>query len=84
MSKYCLKMRPELIQRARALYQECNSYRAVARTMNINRDTVKRWVNPDAIVTPPVVAVQRSSLPTLAFVPHIVIEGRYTMVRHVE
>lgn len=82
--KFSPKKTPELLSRARALYREGWSFRAISLALKISHDTARRWLdagatratrrnhNPEA---------REPSLPTLPFVPHIQITGRYQMRR---
>jgi hypothetical protein len=76
---------PALLGEVRRLYRGGENYARIARGMAVASDTARRWLDPDydlhrrrraAIAA---LRVGDADVPTLAFVPGIVISGRYRM-----
>jgi hypothetical protein len=70
-----------LVRQVRLLYRRGENRRAIARALGIASDTARRWLDPDyqhqrsfrcAVSEEP-------ELPTLPFVPGVVVSGRYRM-----
>lgn len=82
---------PALVNQARSLYRRGERYATIARALQVNPDTVRRWLDPDYDQMRRSHVIQRSEsemlaaeealLPTLPFVPGITISGRYRMKR---
>jgi hypothetical protein len=76
---------PALVGEVRRLYRGGENYAGIARGMAVASDTARRWLDPDydlhrrrrAAVA--ALSVGDADVPTLAFVPGIVISGRYRM-----
>jgi hypothetical protein len=77
---------PALVGEVRRLYREGENYSGIARAIAVTRDTARRWLDPDydlhrsrhaatAVLRPE----GEGDVPTLAFIPGIVITGRYRM-----
>lgn len=83
---------PALVNQVRALYRRGERHAAIARAIGVTPDTVHRWLDPDYDLKRRGRAAQARAcnvekvaddalLPTLAYVPSIVISGRYRMKR---
>lgn len=81
---------PALLNLGRTLYRRGESYSAIARALGISPDTARRWIDPEYDATrrsraaqssrhPPGELMDEADLPTLPFVPGLVITGRYRM-----
>lgn len=80
---------PALVNQARSLYRRGERHAAIARALAVNPDTIRRWLDPDYDQMRRSRVVQRSEsaelaaewalLPTLPYVPGIIISGRYRM-----
>ena len=74
-----------LVNEVRRLYRRGETYSHIARTIAVTPDTARRWLDPDYDMTRRRHALafgqsgNGSDRPTLAFVPGIVITGRYRM-----
>lgn len=79
-----------LVDEGRALYRRGENYSAIARALGITHDTARRWLDPDYDAKRRNYAIQPAAsaetamadapaLPTLPFVPGIIISGRYRM-----
>lgn len=84
---YFLRRRtPELVGEARRLYRYGENYARIARAIAVAPDTARRWLDPGYDVQRRRQAVIAAwgqegggDVPTLAFVPGIVVSGRYRM-----
>ena len=78
-----------LLNQGRTLYRRGESYSAIARALGVSPDTARRWIDPEydarrrscaprsnrhASLEP-----DEAMLPTLPFVPGVIITGRYRM-----
>jgi hypothetical protein len=76
---------PGLVNEVRRLYRSGENYSRIARTIAVTPDTARRWLDPDYDMSRRrhAGALQQSesggNVPTLPFVPGIVITGRYRM-----
>ncbi|WP_162918587.1 hypothetical protein [Taklimakanibacter deserti] len=79
----------ELVSQARHLYRRGDNYAGIARVVAVTPDTARRWLDPDydlrrrryAAVIGAYRPEDEADVPTLAFVPGVVITGRYRMKR---
>ncbi|WP_119392736.1 helix-turn-helix domain-containing protein [Taklimakanibacter lacteus] len=84
----CRKTRSRL-NLGRTLYRRGESYSAIARALGITPDTARRWVDTEYDAKrrcaaqlnrqPPAEVMDEADLPTLPFVPGLMITGRYCM-----
>jgi hypothetical protein len=76
---------PDLVGEARRLYRGGENYSGIARAIAVAPDTARRWLDPDYDLNRRRAAIAALSLeaqtdvPTLAFVPGILVSGRYRM-----
>jgi hypothetical protein len=76
---------PELVSEVRRLYRRGETYSHIARAIAVAPDTARRWLDPDYAGQRICRAVAtfgpegEGDVPTLPFVPGIVITGRYRM-----
>jgi len=71
----------------RHLYRRGDNYARIARVVAVTHDTARRWLDPDydlrrrryAAVIGACRPEGEGGVPTLAFVPGVVITGRYRM-----
>jgi hypothetical protein len=78
---------PELVNEVRSLYRQGENYARIARVISVAPDTARRWLDPKYDIWrrryAAVIGAYRSEgegdVPTLAFVPGVVITGRYRM-----
>ena len=77
-----------LLNQGRALYRRGESYSSIARALGVNPDTARRWIDPEYDARRRGRAAQsyrhadeldEAMLPTLPFVPGLIITGRYRM-----
>ena len=78
---------PELLHAARRLHREGENYARIARAIAVAPDTARRWLDADYDMRRRRYAAAHSAcrpeyavdMPTLAFVPGLVVTGRYRM-----
>lgn len=78
---------PELVSQVRRLYRHGENYARIARVIAVTPDTARRWLDPDYDLRrrryAAVIGAYRhegeGDMPTLAFVPGIIVTGRYRM-----
>lgn len=78
---------PELVNEARSLYRRGEKYTDIARALAVTPDTAKRWLDADYdmrrrhrnMVSALCEPASEGEVPTLAFVPGLIITGRYRM-----
>lgn len=74
-----------LVNEVRRLYRRGETYSHIARAIAVTPDTARRWLDPDYDMTRRRYTLalgqpgNGSDVPTLAFVPGLVITGRYRM-----
>lgn len=83
---------PALVNQVRALSRRGERHAAIARAIGVSPDTVHRWLDPDydlkrrsrigrATACEGDTVADDALLPTLPYIPGIVISGRYRMKR---
>lgn len=83
----CRRKTPELVSEVRRLYRRGENYARIARVIAVTSDTARRWLDPDydlrrrryAAVIGAYRPESDGDMPTLAFVPGIIVTGRYRM-----
>lgn len=84
---FCRRKTSELVSQVRRLYRYGENYARIARAVAVTPDTARRWLDPDYDLRrrryAAVIGAYRTEgdgdMPTLAFVPGIVVTGRYRM-----
>lgn len=74
-----------LVNEVRRLYRRGENYSHIARAIAVTPDTARRWLDPDYDMARRRYAMalgqpeNSSGVPTLAYVPGLIITGRYRM-----
>ncbi len=76
-----------LVNQARALYRRGERYSSIARALGVTPDTARRWLDPEydahrrSRVTHGLAEISPddANLPTLPFIPGLIVSGRYRM-----
>lgn len=85
---FCRRRTDALVSQARVLYRRGENFSCIGRALAVSPDTARRWLDPDYDLRRRDCAAatidcdgrgNEVDLPTLPFVPGIVISGRYRM-----